>query len=239
VAAAQRLEASPPLAAVAGIALVAGAPATASSGDVVYKGTRVRVAAAAVVNVRALGHEPSEQRSESEPPEPQEKAEPNVRFTVPPPFPAPLAEAPSTSVVESSYVSASFLAQPDAPPVGSTKTESPPDTNGAVGRDKLMVTLNSNYVIQRKSDGKVLSKVSMVTFWSRVGAGNPFDPLVLYDPYSDRWLVSAGDSPAAAGHPDPLRHLRHRRSPGQLAPLRAPVGHQRRDLGGLPDARLQ
>ena len=33
------------------------------------------------------------------------------------------------------------------------KTESPPDTSGAVGRDKLMSTLNSNYVIQRKSDG--------------------------------------------------------------------------------------
>jgi hypothetical protein len=186
-------------AAVAGIALVAGASATASSGDVVYHGTRVHVVAAAVVDLRALAREAAEQETESEPPEPQEKPEPNVRFTVPPPFPAPLTEARSTSVVESPYVSASFLAQPDAPPVGSTKTESPPDTNGAVGRDKLMVALNSNYVIQRKSDGKVLSKVSMDTFWSRVGARNPFDPRVLYDPYSDRWLVSAGDSPLQPG----------------------------------------
>jgi len=180
---------------VAGIALTAVPPATASTGGVVYRGARVHVAAAAVVDLRALAREPAEERTESEPPEPQEKPEPNVHFTVPSPFPAPLTEASSTAVVGSPYVSASFLAQPDAPALGTSKTESPPDTNGAVGRDKLMVTLNSNYVIQRKSDGKVLSEVSMDTFWRRVGARSPFDPRVLYDPYSDRWLVSAGDSP--------------------------------------------
>ena len=58
-----------------------------------------------------------------------------------------------------------------------------------------MVPLNSNYVIQRKSDGAVLSRVSMTAFWEPVGAHNPFDPRVLYDPYSDRWLVSAADDP--------------------------------------------
>jgi hypothetical protein len=186
-------------AAVAGIALAAAPSATAATGDVVYHGVRVRVTTAAAVDMRALARKPVEQKTESEPPEPQEKPEPNVRFTVPSPFPAPLTEARSTSVVESPYVSASFLAQPDAPPVGSTKTESPPDTDGAVGRDKLMVTLNSNYVIQRKSDGKVLSEVSMDTFWHGVGARSPFDPRVLYDPYSNRWLVSAGDSPLEPG----------------------------------------
>jgi hypothetical protein len=58
-----------------------------------------------------------------------------------------------------------------------------------------MVPLNSNYVIERKSDGKILSTVSMRTFWAAVGALDPFDPRVLYDPYSDRWLASAADSP--------------------------------------------
>jgi hypothetical protein len=100
----------------------------------------------------------------------------------------------SAPTVPSPFVSASFLAQTDAPLVGK-KTESPPDTNGAVGRDKLMVPLNSNYVIQRKSDGKVLSKVSMTSFWRAVGARRPFDPRVLYDPYSDRWLASAAANP--------------------------------------------
>ena len=61
-----------------------------------------------------------------------------------------------------------------------------------------MVTLNSNYVIQRKSDGAALSTVSITAFWSAVGARDPFDPHVLYDPYSDRWLVSAADDPLLA-----------------------------------------
>lgn len=99
------------------------------------------------------------------------------------------------SVVQSPFPSASFLAQADVPAVGATQTESPPDTSGAVGRDELMVALNSNYVIQRKSDGAILNRMSMDAFWKPVGAHHPFDPHVLYDPYSDRWLVSAGDDP--------------------------------------------
>jgi hypothetical protein len=99
------------------------------------------------------------------------------------------------SVLPSPFPSASFLAQADVPAVGATQTESPPDTSGAVGRDELMVALNSNYVIQRKSDGAILNRMSMDEFWKPVGAHHPFDPHVLYDPYSDRWLVSAGDDP--------------------------------------------
>ena len=91
--------------------------------------------------------------------------------------------------------SASFLGQADVPQIGKTKTESPPDTNGAVGRDKLMVTLNNNYVIQRKSDGAALSTVSIAAFWAGTGAHDPFDPHVLYDPYSNRWIVTAADDP--------------------------------------------
>jgi hypothetical protein len=100
----------------------------------------------------------------------------------------------SISSQASPFVSASFPAQTDKPLAGK-KTESPPDTTGAVGRDTLMSTLNSNYVVQRKSDGKVLSKVSMDAFWAPVGAHHPFDPRVLFDPYSNRWLVSAGADP--------------------------------------------
>lgn len=172
--------------------------ATSGSNDIAYSGVRIHVSAAAVVDVRALdrkrvaapdGLEPGE------PPEPQEKAEPNVRITVPSPFVAPLSVPASAPRAPSPYVSASFLAQADVPAVGTTRTESPPDTNGAVGRDELMVPLNSNYVIQRKSDGKVLSTVSMTAFWSAVGAHEPFDPRVLYDPYGDRWLATASDDP--------------------------------------------
>jgi hypothetical protein len=166
--------------------------------DVAYTRVPVPISASAVVNVRALARLDRLSRRDgvpasaepAEPPEPQEKAEPSVRITVPSPPVFPL----SVLTVQSPFVSASFLAQTDAPLIG-RKTESPPDTNGAVGRDKLMVPLNSNYVIQRKSDGTVLSKVTMTSFWGAVGAHKPFDPRVLYDPYSDRWLASAADDP--------------------------------------------
>jgi hypothetical protein len=190
---------------VAGVTTLVGLPAAAagSGGDVAFTGVRVGVSAAAVVDPRSLARVERLRRrlarpdfAEGEVPEPQERAEPNVRATVQSPF-APLALQASTSALPTPYVSASFLAETDAPPPppGTRKRESPPDTNGAVGRDKLMVPLNSSYVIERKSDGAVLSTVSMTSFWAAVGARNPFDPRVLYDPYSNRWLASAADDP--------------------------------------------
>ena len=175
--------------------------ASGFKGDIAYTRVRVRVSAAAVVDMRALARLDRLKRragaqaslEPAEPPEPQEKAEPNVRIAVPSPTVSPRS-VQTAPTVPSPNVSASFLAQSDAPLIG-RMTESPPDTNGAVGRDKLMVPLNSNYVIQRKSDGTVLSKVSMTSFWGAVGAHRPFDPRVLYDPYSDRWLASAADDP--------------------------------------------
>ena len=194
---------------VAAAVLLLGASARASSSDdVTFTGSRVHVSASTVVSFRALArHERAEHvaaEESEEAPEPEgkdeneeEEPEPNVHFTVPSPLVAPLSLQTRGSVA-SPYVSGSFLAQPDAPAVGTSKNETPPDTNGAVGRDKLMVPLNSNYVIQRKSDGAILSRISMTAFWKPVGAHNPFDPRVLYDPYSDRWLVSAADDPLLA-----------------------------------------
>jgi hypothetical protein len=190
---------------VAGVVAVMGSAARASaSDDVTYSGARVHVSASAVVSFRELarhdraGHATAEETEEAPEPEgkedPDEEIQPNVHFTVPSPLVSPLSVTSPASVA-SPYVSGSYLAQPDAPAAGTTKTETPPDTNGAVGRDKLTVPLNSNYVIERKSDGTVLSRVSMTAFWEPVGAHNPFDPRVLYDPYSDRWLVSAADDP--------------------------------------------
>ena len=191
------------LLAAAAVALMGSAAQASTGNDVTYRGARVRVAAAAVVDFRALArHEraegPAAETEEAPEPEgkegPDDVVQPNVHFTVPSPLVAPVSVT-RTASFPSPYVSGSYAAQPDLPAVGTTKTETPPDTNGAVGRDKLMVPLNSNYVIQRKSDGAVLSRVSMTAFWAAVGADNPFDPRVEYDPYSDRWLVSAADNP--------------------------------------------
>jgi hypothetical protein len=143
--------------------------------------------------MRALARRPAPPELR-EAPEPKEREEVGTRVGGLPLI-APRATVRSRISAEASpFVSASFLAQTDKPVVGK-KTESPPDTTGAVGRDKLMSTLNSNYVIQRKSDGQVLSRVSMTSFWAALGTHRPFDPRVLYDPYSDRWLVSAADDP--------------------------------------------
>jgi hypothetical protein len=161
--------------------------------DVSYTFVPVHVSVAAIVDMRALARTPPRTEPAS-PLEPQERTEEIVSSSGPSSSKLPLSVQSSASTIPSPFVSASFLAQTDVPVVGK-ETESPPDTNGAVGRDRLMSTLNSNYVIQRKSDGKVLSKVPMTSFWRPLGTHHPFDPRVLYDPYSDRWLVSAANDP--------------------------------------------
>ena len=69
----------------------------------------------------------------------------------------------------------------------------PPDTQGAVGPNHLMVTLNTQVRIQDRS-GRALSTVTLSAFWRGVGGrdlGVVFDPRVLYDPYADRWITTA------------------------------------------------
>jgi hypothetical protein len=68
----------------------------------------------------------------------------------------------------------------------------PPDTEGAPGPDKLLVTVNGTVHVQQKSDGSVLSTQTLDNFFSHIsGVGTVFDPHVLYDPYANRWIVVA------------------------------------------------
>jgi hypothetical protein len=128
-------------------------------------------------------------------PEPQEKAEPNMRpMMLPTPFAPPLGLPDGDLSLPSPAPEQGFVAQLDSPRYGTSTSFIPPDTAGAVGPTRLLSTLNSNYVIQDRS-GAVLSTVSMSTFWASVGATDPFDPRVLYDPYSGRWLVAAVANP--------------------------------------------
>jgi hypothetical protein len=88
--------------------------------------------------------------------------------------------------------STTYLAQEDAARVGTSTFTIPPDTMGAVGRDKVFVQVNNNYRVQNKATGAALSTVSITTFWSSLaGVSGVFDPRVQYDPYNDRWLVAA------------------------------------------------
>jgi hypothetical protein len=93
----------------------------------------------------------------------------------------------------------SFLAQEDGAVAGTGNYVIPPDTTGAVGPNKLFVTLNRDYRVQDKSTGVILSEVSGNTFWASTGATYGGDPRVLFDPYNNRWLVaSLGGGPAGA-----------------------------------------
>jgi len=81
---------------------------------------------------------------------------------------------------------------------GDTGIIIPPDTQGTVGPNNLMVTLNDNVTIESRS-GTILQTVSIGGFWSSLGNINEaFDPRVLYDPYANRWIMSAGANAATS-----------------------------------------
>jgi subtilisin-like proprotein convertase family protein len=88
----------------------------------------------------------------------------------------PLVPSPTTSV--------SFQAVPD------NNTTVPPDTHGAVGPNHVMTVLNSQIRIQNKT-GSILFTTTLNAFWASVASNGVFDPKILYDPYSNRWLFTA------------------------------------------------
>src|SRR5450432_1817272 len=64
----------------------------------------------------------------------------------------------------------------------------PPDVNGTVGFDHLMVTLNTQLLIQDKQGGTI-STVSLAGFWNGIAGHTDFyDPKITYDPYQKRWI---------------------------------------------------
>jgi hypothetical protein len=65
----------------------------------------------------------------------------------------------------------------------------PPDTNGAVGISHVMTMLNSEVRIQTKNGG-IVSTVPLNDFWNPAGGDAPFDPKLVYDQGSDRWLAT-------------------------------------------------
>ena len=103
----------------------------------------------------------------------------------------PIGTTLSELSAQSPAVSASFIA------LGDDNTTIPPDTQGTVGPKHLMTTLNSQVRIQNK-DGTIVSTLSMNVFWSSMSVGEAFDPRVVYDPYANRWIFSAGADPQIA-----------------------------------------
>ncbi len=71
----------------------------------------------------------------------------------------------------------------------------PSDANGAVGRSYYVQTVNMNYAVYSKVTGTLIAgPYTNNTIWSGFGgycqAYNRGDPVVLYDQFADRWLIS-------------------------------------------------
>lgn len=77
-------------------------------------------------------------------------------------------------------------------------TAIPPDTQGTVGPNHVMTTLNSQVRIQNKAGG-IISTVALGSFWASMNVGEAFDPRIVYDPYVRRWIFSSGADPQVAG----------------------------------------
>lgn len=84
------------------------------------------------------------------------------------------------------------------------QTVVPPDTTGAVGPDHFVQSVNSNtggsqFAIYAKTGGPALAgPLSLAGLWTAAGAGNRCqvgrgDPIVVYDQYADRFVLSQFD----------------------------------------------
>ncbi len=82
--------------------------------------------------------------------------------------------------------------------LNSNFTSYPPDVHGAVGFDHLVTTLNTQIRIQTK-DSNIISTVALTSFWNPTGKSDVFDPRIMYDQISERWITMACASRKSAG----------------------------------------
>ena len=88
------------------------------------------------------------------------------------------------------------------------QTGSPSDSNGSVGNNQFVETVNVRYQVwslnrAASTATSILGPVSINTLWSGFGgpctAQNSGDPIVLYDKVAGRWLISQFTSSISAG----------------------------------------
>ncbi len=77
---------------------------------------------------------------------------------------------------------------------GFTVQYAPPDTNGDVGPNHYVQTVNVSFAVYNKSGALLYGPAPINTLWSGFGGGcqtnNDGDPTVVYDPIADRWIIS-------------------------------------------------
>lgn len=122
---------------------------------------------------------------------------PRTRRPVVPPG-ARVQEIPVSRVSDPTPAALGPVFAADFAALGDDNTAIPPDTQGAVGPNHLMVALNSQTRVQDKTGGTI-NTMSLDAFWASTGTSSPFDPKVLYDPFSNRWVfVACSDSRSAS-----------------------------------------
>jgi hypothetical protein len=138
---------------------------------------------------------------------PVKRERPELEGPEPNPTFAPVTPARAPSAPEIGGPSASAPGGPSAPapaPVNVFEgldrfnwgAGSPPDTNGDVGPNYYIQTVNTSIGVYRKSDGFQEAAFTFDTFMSQGSFGNLCDnhnfgdPVVLYDTFEDRWIIS-------------------------------------------------
>ncbi|MBI2382306.1 MAG: carboxypeptidase regulatory-like domain-containing protein [Gammaproteobacteria bacterium] len=78
--------------------------------------------------------------------------------------------------------------------IGNVTGVLPPDTNGEVGPNHFVQTVNSSVAIWDKQGNQLLSPVAINSLWAGFGgiceSNNDGDPIVMYDQLADRWFIS-------------------------------------------------
>lgn len=68
---------------------------------------------------------------------------------------------------------------------------SPPDPVVAVGKNSLVVLINKRIAMYDKAGALKSGPTSLATFFGVAAGFSAFDPLAIYDPFSDRFIVAA------------------------------------------------
>lgn len=170
----------------------ASQPATSPSGEAerfVPRGLTMKKAASTTRDLRTLPQTPPEKRERPEREEPRIVPTEIERRGPPPKIAAPRtpvtsapAPAPSASFDGLDYAHWGF--------------GHPPDPNGDVGPTYYIQAINASVGVFRKSDGVPVAAFNLNTFMSQGAFGNPCDtdnfgdPVVLYDTFEDRWVIT-------------------------------------------------
>jgi hypothetical protein len=91
---------------------------------------------------------------------------------------------------------------------GFTPQAIPPDTNGDVGPNHYVQVVNTDVAVFTKNGSPLLGPVPLNTLWSGFGGGcetnDDGDPVVIYDPIADRWVISQFSVSGADGSSIPF-----------------------------------